>query len=91
MPELHKENVFETEIVEHLTANGWLEGEWQNYDREKALYTEDLLWWLREQNPKEWQKLSIRTEDEKEKAVIARACEEMDKNGSLYVLRHGLK
>ncbi len=91
MPELHKENVFETEVVEHLTANGWLEGEWQNYDRERALYTEDLLWWLREQNPKEWQKLSIRDEDEKEKAVIARACEEMDKNGSLYVLRHGLK
>lgn len=91
MPELHKENVFETEIVEHLTANGWLEGNWQGYDRERAIYAEDLVWWLREINAKDWQKLPIKSEEEKEKAVLARACEEMNKNGSLAVLRHGLK
>ncbi|HMQ05455.1 MAG TPA: DEAD/DEAH box helicase family protein [Pyrinomonadaceae bacterium] len=91
MPDIHTENVFETELVKHLTDNGWLEGDWQNYDRETALYTEDLVWWLREINAKEWQKLSIRSDEEKEKAVIARACEEMNKNGSLHVLRHGFK
>lgn len=91
MPELHKEDVFESEIIEHLTSNGWIEGAWQEYDREHALYTEDFVWWLREVNARDWQKLPIKSDDEKKRALIARACEEMDKNGALSVLRHGFK
>lgn len=91
MPELHKENIFEKEIVEYLAKNNWLEGDHSRYDREKAIYSEDLVWWLREVNKSDWQKLSIKSEDEKEKALIGRVCDEMNKNGSLSVLRHGFK
>ncbi len=91
MPDLHKENIFEAEVVDHLTKHGWLQGSAAEYDRERAIYTEDLLWWLREENAKDWEKLPIAIEAEKEKALLARICGEMDKHGSLSVLRHGFK
>ena len=73
MPDLHREIVFETEVVEHLTAHGWLEGDWQNYDREYANYEQDLIWWLAEANAKDWNKLPIKSDEEKEKVLSARA------------------
>lgn len=91
MPELHKEIVFEKEIVEHLAANGWLVGEASAFDRERAIYPEDVVWWLRNANPQDWAKLAIKSDEDKEKALLARICSEMDKNGSLAVLRHGFK
>ena len=91
MPDLHREIVFETEVIEHLTSNGWLAGDWQNYDRELAIYPEDLIWWLKETNAKDWNKLPIKTDEEKEKVLISRACAEMNDKGSLQVLRHGFK
>src|SRR5437016_3970469 len=90
MPELHREKVFEAEVVEHLTAHGWLLGDWRNYDRELSLYTEDLFAWLRETQSKEWQKLTG-SEQEKEQTIAARLVKEMDEKGSLAVLRHGFK
>ncbi len=42
---LHKEITFETEICQHLAANGWLyaEGDTANYDRALALYPADVI------------------------------------------------
>lgn len=43
----HNEVVFETEICEHLEANGWFySANDAFYDRERALYPEDLILWL---------------------------------------------
>lgn len=91
MAELHREIVFETEVVEHLISHGWLEGDWQNYDREHAIYPEDLVWWLKEINAKDWNRLPIKSDEEKEKVLIGRVCAEMNDKGSLHVLRHGFK
>jgi type I restriction enzyme R subunit len=46
---LHKEINFETEICQHLEANGWLyaEGDAANYDRALALYPADVFAWGR--------------------------------------------
>ena len=54
----HREITFEEELVAHLTANGWLEGDPQKYDRELALYPEDLIGWLRDTQPQELEKLT---------------------------------
>ena len=58
MPEKHREIYFEIEIVAHLTAHGWLEGDSAGYDRALALYPEDLIGWLRDTQPNELAKLS---------------------------------
>ncbi|MFC7646745.1 hypothetical protein ACFQX6_43970 [Streptosporangium lutulentum] len=43
----HNEVVFETEICEHLVAHGWLYSTNDaGYDRERALFPEDLFAWL---------------------------------------------
>jgi type I restriction enzyme R subunit len=43
----HNEVVFETEICKHLAANGWLYSTNDaGYDRERALFPEDLFAWL---------------------------------------------
>ncbi|GAA1214042.1 type I restriction endonuclease subunit R [Prauserella alba] len=45
----HNEVVFESEICEHLAANGWLySADDTGYDRERALFPEDLFAWLEE-------------------------------------------
>ncbi|MFI6151918.1 type I restriction endonuclease subunit R [Kitasatospora sp. NPDC051170] len=46
----HNEEVFETEICEHLEAHGWLysanDRDGGEYDRERALFPADLFAWL---------------------------------------------
>jgi hypothetical protein len=56
---LHKEVNFEIEICECLAACGWLHGadDAARYDRERALYLEDLLAWIQATQPKAWEGL----------------------------------
>ena len=37
-----REKAFQDHIIEQLAASGWLVGESTKYDRERALYLEDL-------------------------------------------------
>ena len=52
-----RELVFQQAIIRDLTADGWLEGKAEHYDRELALYPEDLLAWLRDTQPEAIAKL----------------------------------
>lgn len=56
---LHKEIEFENEICAHLAANGWLyaDGDAQRYDRERALYPDDLVAWIQQTQPQAWEAL----------------------------------
>ncbi|WP_018604252.1 type I restriction endonuclease subunit R [Mycobacterium sp. 155] len=48
----HKEIAFETEFVEHLNVHGWLYSPNDaGYDRERALFPEDVLAWLADTQP----------------------------------------
>ncbi len=87
----HREITFEQELVAHLTANGWLEGDQQKYDRELALYPEDLVGWLSDTQPQELEKLRTFHGANTERKVLERAVTLMDKDGSLSLLRHGFK
>ena len=56
----HKEAKFETEIVEYLTSNIWVEGTSTGYDKDLALYTEDLISYIKNtQNMKYYSRLRI--------------------------------
>ncbi|HWS99890.1 MAG TPA: DEAD/DEAH box helicase family protein [Pyrinomonadaceae bacterium] len=89
MSNKHREIRFEGDIVGHLTAHGWLLGDWKNYDRELALYPEDLIGWLKETQPKEWEKLQANADAER--GLLTRVAKLLDRDGSLTLLRHGFK
>ncbi|RRQ21968.1 type I restriction endonuclease subunit R [Thiohalobacter thiocyanaticus] len=86
-----KEHVFQQAIVDDLTADGWLEGSPEDYDRELAIYPEDLLAWLHDTQPEAVAKLTKFYHDKTDQMLLKRAAEQMDKHGSLHVLRHGFK
>ena len=53
----HNEVVFESEICEYLAAHGWLySANDTGYDRERALFPEDLFAWLEETQPAAYEK-----------------------------------
>ncbi len=58
MSQQHNESAFESEICAHLAANGWLYSpDATGYDKERALYPEDLFGWLQDTQPAELAKL----------------------------------
>ena len=90
---LHKEINFETEICERLGANGWLyvEGDAAGYDRARALFPTDVLAWVQATQPKAWDNLVKNHGDLAGEALLTRLRDQLDKRGTLDVLRHGLE
>jgi type I restriction enzyme R subunit len=92
MTALHTEIHFEQEICDHLAANGWIYSpDDTGYDRELALFPEDVIAWLSETQPNEWEKVKALHNGSSEKMLLKRLAELMDKDGSLSLLRHGFK
>lgn len=55
---LHNEIEFEKEFAEHLAAQGWLYSPNDpGYDRERALFPDDVLGWLAETQPEQLEKV----------------------------------
>ncbi|WP_244232419.1 type I restriction endonuclease, partial [Mycobacterium innocens] len=55
---LHNEIEFEKEFAEHLAAHGWLYSPNDTgYDRERALFPEDILGWLTDTQPEQLAKV----------------------------------
>ncbi|MAD41127.1 MAG: restriction endonuclease subunit R [Arcobacter sp.] len=87
----HKENQFETEIVEYLSSTTWIEGTSQSYDKELSLYPEDLLSFIKTTQPKAYEKMAKREGDKVDDVLCKFVARELDKKGSLYYFRHDLK
>src|ERR1035437_6521181 len=90
---LHKEINFETEICQHLAANGWLyaEGDAANYDRAHALFPADVLAWVQTAQPLAWEILVKNHGDKAGETLLARLRDQLDQRGTLDVLRHGIE
>ncbi|MGP5588131.1 hypothetical protein ACTXO0_15285, partial [Glutamicibacter ardleyensis] len=55
---LHNEIEFENEICDHLASHGWLYSPTdEGYDRERALFPEDVFGWLEDTAPDELAKI----------------------------------
>ena len=97
-----KEITFESEICQYLAAHGWLyTPDDAGYDREMALFPEDVFGWLEESQPTEWAKL-VRPDGSEEqhakakarilKALTGRLDQAMASGGgTLNVLRKGFQ
>ncbi|MGY1395869.1 type I restriction endonuclease subunit R [Streptomyces sp. SS10] len=94
----HNEVVFETEICEYLGAHGWLYSENDrdggNYDRERALFPEDLFAWLDEtQKPAYEKALKAAGSQAKFLDVLTAALDRPLEHGggTLNILRNGVQ
>jgi len=89
---LHKEIHFESEICQHLAANGWLheEGDAAKFDRANGLFLSDLLPWLEASQPESLERLT-KTHGAALPSVLAeRIRKNLNERGTLDVLRRGV-
>ena len=91
MSEHCKESAFETVIESHLLANGYASISPNGFDRDRAVFAETILSFIRETQPKEWTKLEALHGERAGEQIIGDLCKWMDTNGSLATLRHGFK
>jgi len=98
----HNEYKFEQELCEFLEASGWLYSRSDvGYDRELALYLEDVLGWLSDTQPNELAKIVKASDAESVQAkarqgLLQRLAKSLDAElshggGALNVLRKGFK
>jgi type I restriction enzyme R subunit len=97
------EKKFQDEIIAHLTDRGWLLGSSDQYDRERALYPEDVTGYVKDTQPEAWEKfckIHPQAPEEALLALVTRQLEKADPNatakdlrkyGTLGVLRHPIK
>lgn len=95
------ESAFEQELCEHLAANGWLYSpDDTGYNRQRALFSEDVFAWLEETQPEELAKkvkpsMSAEAQAKARDKILTRLADLLDKGqpvgGSLQVLRGGFK
>ncbi|SKA04847.1 type I restriction enzyme, R subunit [Enhydrobacter aerosaccus] len=90
---LHKEISFETEICQHLKAHGWFyaEADATRYDKARALFPSDVLAWVQDAQPTAWETLKKNHGSKAEETLLGRLREQLDKRGTLDVLRHGIE
>lgn len=97
------EFAFQNDMIRQLVANGWLLGKPEGYNRELALYEEDVLGFVKETQNDQWkkfcglypnnpeQKFLERVASQLNKADPNAANKEMRTFGTLGVLRHELR
>lgn len=87
----HSETAFETVIEAHLLQNGYVQVAREGFDRERAIFPETVLDFIRETQAKEWAKLEALHGDKTGEQILGDLCKWMDQNGALATLRHGFK
>lgn len=87
----HKEVVFETEIVRHLTQNDWVEGDSTGYDKALALYPEDMVAFIKNTQPDAYEKFAKRYSTDTDKHLVKEVAKNLDKQGVLFYLRNEMK
>ncbi len=85
------ENTFETAIIESLLkTGGYTEGNANDYSPELGMFKAEVLHFLRDSQPKQWDKLTAIHGDDVENRLIQRLYKEMDLRGALDVIRNGI-
>ena len=90
---LHKEISFETEICDYLEKQGWLYegGDAAKYERDKALFSPDVLAWVQATQPSAWQVLVKNHGPLAGETLLKRLRDQLDQRGTLDVLRQGIE
>ncbi len=85
------ETAFETVIAAHLLDNGYVSVAGDGFDRDRAIFPDVALEFIRETQPDEWARLEAFLGDRAREQVLADLCQWMDIQGSVATLRHGFK
>lgn len=103
MNDISKESIFQNDIINQLLANGWVLGKPENYNRALALYEEDVLGFVKDTQPTQWEKFSKLYPNNAEQKFLERVADQLNKVdpnaadkemrtfGTLGVLRHELR
>lgn len=98
-----KEVAFQNDMIQQLLAKGWLLGKPEHYNRELALYPDDLLGFVQETQDEQWQKFKALYPNNTETKFLERVATQLNKAdpnaankemrtfGTLGVLRHELR
>ncbi len=98
-----KEKFFQDDIINQMLANGWMLGTPERYNRELALYPEDLLGFVQETQETQWQRYCKLYPNDPEQKFLERVATQLNKAdphaankemrtfGTLGVLRHELR
>lgn len=86
-----RERVFQNDILAALEGQGWLVGKASEYDKVSAVYPEDLIGYFKDAWPERWDKFAKANPQNPEKVLIQKTVRELEKKGTLNVLRHGFK
>ncbi len=98
-----QEVIFQNDMIRQLVANGWLLGKPENYNRELALYEEDVLDFVKDTQDTQWQKFCALYPTNPEQKFLERVASQLNKAdpnaankdmrtfGTLGVLRHEIR
>ncbi|MCP4676941.1 MAG: type I restriction endonuclease subunit R [Deltaproteobacteria bacterium] len=87
----HTEAAFESVLHNSLLDGGYKEVPRDAFDRQRAVFPEVVLRFIRETQAKQWDKLEALHSDKTGERIIHDLCRWMDAHGSLATLRHGFK
>ncbi len=85
------EAAFETAIESVLLADGFNKLPSVSFDRERAIFPDEALAFIRETQAKTWEKLEALHGAETDERVLQALCKWLDTHGALTTLRHGFK
>ena len=97
------EFAFQNEMIQQLLSSGWLLGDPKKYNRELALYEEDVLGFVKDTQDEQWQKFCALYPNDTERKFLERVASQLNKAdpnatskdmrtfGTLGVLRHELR
>lgn len=98
-----QEVVFQNDMIRQLVSNGWLLGKPESYNRELALYEEDVLGFVKDTQDVQWQKFCALYPNNPEQKFLERVASQLNKAdpnaankdmrtfGTLGVLRHEIR
>src|SRR5438445_508380 len=91
MMKRHGESAFESALQETLLAAGYESIPPSAFDRERALFPEVTLAFIRATQPEAWGKLEALHGSKTGERVLRDLCNWLDTYGCLATLRHGFK
>ena len=84
------EKRFEDHIEKHLNAIGFKSIDYNNYDRELCLIPDEVLSFIQDSQPDEYQKLTEQFSGNTDDTILKKLSESIGKNGLIYALRNRL-
>ncbi|GAA0683311.1 DEAD/DEAH box helicase family protein [Marinobacterium maritimum] len=86
-----RELAFQNDIIAALGRQGWRVGQSGQYDRDRALYPEDLIAYVQETQPDAWAKFCKIYGNKPEEYLLRAAERSLNRRGTLWLLRNQIE